>query len=96
MQDLVETIKKLSNNIAENTRLLRGIDNKLSKPEYLSLPKAAKVLRINEFSLRAMCEKGEIPCTLTPGSKVAHHWLIDIRGAREALNNRDLNNLRRK
>ena len=79
------------------TNLFKNIVKKLEIPEYITIGEASKRLNITPFILRLMCEKGEIPCTLTPGSSQnKHHWLIDIAGAREAINNRDLNNLRHK
>lgn len=95
-KQLIESLSALKETIKENNVMLKGIAKKLDRTEYVHIPKAAKLLGVSEETLRHWCEQGDVPCTLTDGSTLKKkHWLVDINGAREAINGRDIKKLRR-
>lgn len=96
LKELNEHMKQLNEHTKQNNIMLKKIDRLMKKPEWVTLKEASERLGVSVFILGRMCNDGEIPCTLTPGSVHRKRWLIDIHGAEDALKARDLNNFKTK
>lgn len=93
---LNEHMKELNEHTKQNNALLKKVERILKKPEWVPIKEASEKLGLSVFILSRMCDSGEIPCTLTPGSKHRKRWLVDLHGAEDALRLRDLRNFKPK